>query len=549
MAGVAGPLGGGGPVGALAGDLLGRGLTAGAGARVLTRAGVLRPYAPWTLTSLATTLLRWGVGPAGGFLATVLREPDRVALVDDDGSLTYAELRDRSASLAQALADRGVGEGDAVALLARNHRGFVETTLAASLLGADLLYLNTAFSGPQLVDLLAGQRPRLLVHDAEFAPLLDGADVPRVVADGPADAEDSIEALVAAVPPALPPPPAGRTRIVVLTSGTTGSPKGAPRSEAGLEAAVAVLDRIPLRFGQPSHVAAPLFHTWGFAHLALSMLLAAPVVLRRHFEPEDFLRTLAEHDCRSAAVVPVMLQRVLALPDEVLAAHDLPRLRVVASSGSALPGELASRWMDRFGDTLYNVYGSTEVGYAGIATPRDLRADPDTAGRPPYGTTVRVLGDDDQPLDPGERGRIFVGNAVLFEGYTGGGGKEVVDGLMSTGDVGYLDDDGRLFVVGREDDMVVSGGENLYPSEVERCLAGHPDVADVAVVGVPDDDFGQRLRAVVVLGSDGVGDEATGEALREWVRRRLARFSVPREVVFVDELPRNATGKVLRGEL
>ncbi len=354
---------------------------------------------------------------------------------------------------------------------------------------------------------------------------------------------------MAAVPPAVPTPPAGRTRIVVLTSGTTGSPKGAPRSEAGLEAAVAVLDRIPLRFGRPSHVAAPLFHTWGFAHLALSMLLAAPVVLRRHFEPEDFLRTLADHDCRSAAVVPVMLQRVLALPDEALAAHDLSALRVVASSGSALPGELATRWMDRFGDTLYNVYGSTEVGYAGIATPRDLRADPDTAGRPPYGTTVRILGDDDRPLPPGERGRIFVGNAVLFEGYTGGGGKEVVDGLMSTGDVGYLDDAGRLFVVGREDDMVVSGGENLYPSEVERCLAAHPDVVDVAVVGVPDEDFGQRLRAVVVLAPAARADAETAETLRGWVRERLARFSVPRDVVFVEELPRNATGKVLRGEL
>ncbi len=233
----------------------------------------------------------------------------------------------------------------------------------------------------------------------------------------------------------------------------------------------------------------------------------------------------------------------------MLAAHHLPRLRVVASSGSALPGELARRWMDRFGDTLYNVYGSTEVGYAGIATPRDLRARPDTAGRPPYGTTVRILDDADEALAVGERGRIFVGNAVLFEGYTGGGGKEVVDGLMSTGDLGYLDDAGRLFVVGREDDMVVSGGENLYPSEVERCLAGHPDVADVAVVGVPDDDFGQRLRAVVVLVPGVAADEQTGESLRAWVRTRLARFSVPREVGFVDELPRNATGKVLRSEL
>ncbi len=542
-------------IGDLFGDLVGRGVTAGAAVRVLTRAGVVRPYAPWTLTSLATTLLRWGVGPAGGFLATALREPDRIALVDDRGSLTYAELGARSAAFAHALAARGVTEEDAVAVLCRNHRGFVEATVAVSLLGADLLYLNTSFAGPQLAEVLGRERPQVLVHDAEFSALVAGTEVgDRIVADEPADDDaDTIEQLVAAYPATLPAPPSHRTSVVVLTSGTTGSPRGAPRSEAGLEAAVAVLDRIPLRFGQPTHIAAPLFHTWGFAHLALSMLLAAPVVLRRHFDPEDCLRTLDEHDCGNFAVVPVMLQRILQLPDEILDRHPLPRLRVVASSGSALPGGLATRWMDRFGDTLANVYGSTEVGYAAIATPADLRAAPDTAGRPPHATVVRILDEAGVALSAGERGRIFVGNSVLFEGYSGGGGKEIVDGLMSTGDVGYLDPAGRLFVVGREDDMVVSGGENLYPSEVERCLSGHPAVVDVAVVGVPDDDFGQRLRAVVVT-ADGTADgnaaaDALAEELRGWVRERLARFSVPREVTFVDELPRNATGKVLRSML
>jgi acyl-CoA synthetase (AMP-forming)/AMP-acid ligase II len=537
----------------LPGELLGRGVTAGAAARVLTRAGVVRPYAPWTLTSLATTLLRWGVGPAGGLIATALREPHRLAVVDDRGSLTYAELRERSVALARGLGARGVAEGDAVGLLCRNHRGFVEATMAVSLLGADLLYLNTAFAGPQLAEVLERQPLRLVVHDQEFTELLgflDDLGVPRVVADTEqAKGADTLDALVEASAGDLPAPPSRRTRVVVLTSGTTGRPKGAPRSEAGLEAAVAVLDRLPLRFGEPTHIAAPLFHTWGLAHLALSLLMASPMVLRRHFDPEDCLRTLEAHDCRTAAVVPVMMQRILQLPDDVLSEHSLARLRVVASSGSALPGELATRWMDRFGDTLYNFYGSTEVGYAGIATPRDLRSAPATAGRPPHGTTVRILDDAGVELPTGERGRIFVANSVLFEGYSGGGGKEVVAGLMSTGDVGYLDEAGRLFVVGREDDMVVSGGENLYPDEVERCLAGHPAVADVAVVGVPDEDFGQRLRAVVVTGPGAEPTDELGEELREWVRARLARFSVPREVVFLDELPRNATGKVLRSRL
>ena len=200
--------------------------------------------------------------------------------------------------------------------------------------------------------------------------------------------------------------------------------------------------------------------------------------------------------------------------------------------------------MDRFGDNLYNIYGSTEVAYASIATPEDLRADPTSAGKPPHGTVVRILDEQGHELPPGETGRIFVGNGLLFEGYTNGGSKDVVEGLMSSGDLGWFDEAGRLHVAGRDDDMIVSGGENVFPQEVEDCLVAHEGVGEVAAVGVVDEDYGQRLRAFVVRTG-----EVSEDDLREHVKANLARFKVPREIVFLDELPRNATGKILKREL
>jgi fatty-acyl-CoA synthase len=241
-----------------------------------------------------------------------------------------------------------------------------------------------------------------------------------------------------------------------------------------------------------------------------------------------------------------MMQRMLDLPEATRRRYDTSSLKVVAVSGSALTGPLATEFMDAFGDVVYNLYGSTEVAYASIADPAQLRAAPGTAGTPPRGTTVKIYDDHARELPPGQTGRIFVGNSMLFEGYTGGGNKEVIDGLMSTGDVGHLDAAGRLFVEGRDDEMIVSGGENVFPAEVEDLLAGLDAVSEVAVVGVPDEEFGQRLVAFVVLHA---GASLTADEVKEHVRANLARYKVPRDVEFLDALPRNATGKVLKREL
>jgi fatty-acyl-CoA synthase len=289
-----------------------------------------------------------------------------------------------------------------------------------------------------------------------------------------------------------------------------------------------------------------MFHSWGFAHFTLALPLASTLVLRRRFDPEDTLRVVAQHRASALAVVPVMLQRILELPKETIARYDTHALKVIAVSGSALPGELATRAMDVFGDVVYNLYGSTEVAWATIATPSDLRAAPGTAGRPPLGTIVKLLDAEGREARPGEGGRIFVANELVFEGYTGGGGKEIVGGLMSTGDVGHFDAAGRLFVDGRDDEMIVSGGENVFPREVEDLLADSEQIEEAAVIGVDDAEWGQRLKAFVVPRN---GAQLSEDTVKGYVKENLARYKVPREVVFLDELPRNATGKVLKREL
>jgi acyl-CoA synthetase (AMP-forming)/AMP-acid ligase II len=516
--------------------------------RVLHEAGVLGMHRPDKSAKVISAFLRWGASPALGITTAAIHYPDELALIDERGSLSFEQLHRRSNALAHSFAEMGIGYGDGVGIMCRNHRGFIEATLAAAKLGASALYLNTMFAGPQLTEVTRREGPKALVYDEEFAGLLDGVDagVERIVAwsDGGADMP-TLDSLIAAGDESNLKPPPDKPRFVILTSGTTGTPKGAQRSSPdGLFALAALIDKIPYRSRETMMVAAPLFHSWGFFHFIMSLPTSSTLVLRRRFDPEQTLRAVQEHRAQVLAVVPVMLQRILQMPDETLASYDLSSLRITSLSGSALPGELAIEWMDRFGDTIYNLYGSTEVAYATVATPEDLRAAPGTAGRPPRGTVVRLYEEANREVPPGEVGRIFVGNEMSFEGYTGGGGKETIGGLLCSGDVGHIDPAGRLFIDGRDDEMIVSGGENVFPREVEDLLADHEAVVEVAVIGVEDEEYGQGLKAFVVAGT-----EVTEEDLKAHVKANLASYKAPREVEFIDELPRNATGKVLKREL
>jgi len=518
--------------------------------RILGGSGVLRPMAPSKFVRTAGLMRAWGPSPAAGFAASAIRNPERTAIIDEAGALTFREVHERSNALARALGTCGVEPGHSVGMMCRNHRWFIDAVIACAKLGAHVILMNTMFSGPQLVEVAKREGVKALIYDPEFAELLAGLpDMPRFATGSLSEAADdmSLERLLGESTRDDLAPPRQAPRTVILTSGTTGTPKGAQRRPpASLQPAAALLSTIPLGADERTLVAAPLFHSWGLAHFNLGLLLRSTYVLRRRFDPEATLRTLCDEDCSALVVVPVMMQRMLRLPDEVKRRYRPARLRVTAVSGSALPGELATEWMDTFGDNLYNLYGSTEVAWASIATPQDLRAAPGTAGRVPYGTRVRVVDPDGRDLPPHETGRIFVGNEMAFEGYTGGGNKAQLGGLLSSGDVGHFDEAGRLFIDGRDDEMIISGGENVFPREVEDLIAAHPAAEEVAVIGVPDPEWGQRLKAFVVLTA---GQSWSEQDIKAHVKTNLASYKVPREVAFMDQLPRNATGKILKREL
>ncbi len=520
--------------------------------RRIAESGLLGPTMPDRLLKAGIALWRFGATPAAAAAAAAARSPDSRAIIDDRGQLTFAELHLRTNALAHALSDHGLGEGDNVALLCRNHRGFVEATIACSKLGANLLYLNTGFAGPQVADVVKREQAAAIIFDDEFAELIgDAGDHEHRFVAWTGDAEDlglpTLEDLIAHGDANDVVPPSEHGRWTILTSGTTGTPKGASRgAPTGLDPIGALLSKIPLRAGGITLDAPPMFHSWGYAHFLLGLTLSSTLVLRRRFEPAQALEDIQAHKVQTLILVPVMLQRMLALGKDELRKYDTSSLRVVALSGSAVSAQLASEALEEFGDVIYNLYGSTEVAWATIATPEDLRAAPGTAGRPPRGTIVKLFDEDGGPVRSGDRGRIFVGNEMLFEGYTGGGSKDMIDGLMATGDVGHFDDHGRLFVEGRSDDMIVSGGENVFPAEIEEALTAHEKIADAAVVGIDDKDFGQRLKAFVVTRK---GAKLSEDDVKEHVKRSLARYKVPRDVEFVEELPRNTTGKVLKRDL
>ncbi|WP_197320187.1 acyl-CoA synthetase [Saccharomonospora sp. NB11] len=490
-------------------------------------------------------------GPLAGSLRIAARRaPHAPGLVDERGVLTFSQLDLRSNALARGWKRRGVRPGTTLAVLCRDHRGLVLTLLAAGKLGVPVLLLNTGFAKPQLTAVCERENVRVLVHDEEFTDLLgDVSGVDRYLAwtDSDTQAIPSLDDVIADSDDQPLPAPHKPGGFVLLTSGTTGTPKGAPRPKVSPLHSAEFLDRIPLRVGEATYFGAPLFHATGISQFMLSCALGCTVVLRRKFDPEATLRGIQEHRCTALVVVPTMLQRMLDLGPDVLSRYDTSSLRVIFVAGSALSPELGNRAQEAFGEVVHNVYGSTEVAVATVATPRDWARAPGTVGRAPLGCRVALYDEQDRRITrPYVTGRVFVGSGLAFTGYTDGRTKDSIDGLIATGDVGHFDADGLLFIDGRDDEMIVSGGENVYPIEVENVLVEHPDVREAAVIGVPDEEFGQRLKAFVVLRE---GAEVDADGLRDHVRENLARFKVPRDVEFLDALPRNSTGKVLRNAL
>ena len=531
----------------------------------MRRAGLIAPMRPDRYLKIAAAMRREGMGITSGFASAAQRCPDRPGLVDELGTLTWRQLDERIDALATALqrlpvSGRPAGTTRVIGIICRNHRGFVEALVAGNRIGADIVLLNTSFAGPALADVVNREGVDSVIYDEEFTETVDRAladnpDATRIVAWSDGRHELTVEKLIADHQGQRPARGSRKSRMILLTSGTTGAPKGANQSGggAGIGTLKAILDRTPWRAEEPIVIVAPMFHAWGFSQLVFAASMACTVVTRRKFDPEATLDLIDRHRATGLAVVPVMFDRIMDLPAEVRNRYSGGSLRFAAASGSRMRPDVVIAFMDQFGDVIYNNYNATEAGMIATATPQDLRAAPDTAGRPAIGTEIRILDPEFNEVPTGEVGSIYVRNDTQFEGYTEGStgkGKDFHAGFMSSGDVGYLDEAGRLFVVGRDDEMIVSGGENVYPIEVEKTLAAHPEVAEAAVIGVDDEQYGQRLAAFVVLGPSAHPNKAaSAETLKQHVRDSLANYKVPREIVVLDELPRGSTGKVLRGEL
>jgi fatty-acyl-CoA synthase len=524
--------------------------------RKIIEAGGFRLEPPQNYAAMAADIRKWGeIGMLPSFNAR--RTPNRAAIIDDDGAVTYKELDEAANAVAHGLLAKGVHGGDGVAILARNHRWFSIANFGCARVGARIILLNSEFSGPQIKEVAEREGAKLIIYDDEYAKAVSMADPPlgklRGLGENPdsdepsGSTDETLADLVAANSKSPAPRASKHSSIIILTSGTTGTPKGANRSTPPTLAPIGgILSHVPFKAGEVTSLPSPMFHALGYLHATIAMFLGSTLLLRRRFKPPLVLEDIEKHKATALVVVPVMLSRILAALEKMDEKPDLSSLRIVFVSGSALGADLAERGLKDLGPVIYNMYGSTEIAFATIAEPKHLEFNSSTAGEVVKGVKVKIIDDNGKELPQGEVGRIFVGTSFPFEGYTGGGKKQIIDGLLSSGDVGYFDERGLLYISGRDDEMIVSGGENVFPAEVEDLISGHPDVVEATAIGVEDKEWGHRLRAFVVKKQDASLDEDT---VKHYVRDHLARYKVPREVIFLDELPRNPTGKILKREL
>ncbi len=527
--------------------------------RRIIESGAFRLEPPQNYAAMAADIYKWG---EFGMLPSLnaRRTPDRAACIDEDGEFSFRELDEAAHAVANGLLAKGVKAGDGVALLARNHRWFLIAYFGCARVGARIILLNSEFSGPQIKEVSEREGAKVIIYDDEYTKAVSKAEPPlgkvralgvnpdKDPADEPSGSTDETLAELISRSSKAPAPKADKhASIIILTSGTTGTPKGANRSTPPTLAPIGgILSHVPFKANEVTSLPAPMFHALGFLHGTIAMFLGSTLVLRRKFKPPLVLEDIEKYKATAMVVVPVMLSRLLDAVEKMDRKPDLSSLKIVFVSGSQLGAELAARALKDLGPVVYNMYGSTEIAFATIAGPKDLEHNAATVGPVVKGVKVKIFDDNGKELPQGEVGRIFVGNSFPFSGYTGGGNKQIIDGLLSSGDVGYFDEHGLLYVSGRDDEMIVSGGENVFPAEVEDLIGGHPEVVEATAIGVEDKEWGHRLRAFVVKKDGADVDE---DAIKGYVRDHLARYKVPREVIFLEELPRNPTGKILKREL
>jgi acyl-CoA synthetase (AMP-forming)/AMP-acid ligase II len=479
---------------------------------------------------MAEALLATGSNLAALLHVAARLFPRRTAVTDEQERSSYAELWRQTGALAAALrADRGIRPRQKVAIACRNHAAAVKAIFAFARLGAHLYFVNPEIRAEQLLALEQRLRFDFYVYDDPLAAVFAGPPLRSKSLPSYHPTDPSIDRLASRPGPA-------KTRlarvsggnIVLLSGGTTGQPKTASRQPSVLDFLppfVALLTRIEFGDCRSAYLATPIYHSFGLASLVMGVILGAEMYFTTRFEAGRACALIARHQIEVVTVVPLMLRRMLERE-----AAALSSLRRIISGGDTLSPELARDALARLGPALFNLYGSSEGGIAIMATPDDLRRKPGTIGRPIRGVRVRLRDAADREVGAGAVGRLCVRSAWTVS----------KQNWIETGDLAYRDAEGDYFLCGRVDDMIVSGGENVYPIELEHVLVQHPDVAAVAVIGIPDAEFGQRLKAVVVPRAGHAPDK---EALLDWLKPRVARHQMPRVVEFRDELPYTPVGK------
>ena len=498
-----------------------------------------------------------------GFDSVVRESPDRTALIDVDGrTRTFRQLAERVNQVSHALRRLGMSTGDVVAGAFVNRSAYYELRLAAQQIGLYFTPINYHLTASEIAYILADSHASVVVADAATAQVVDEAlslgdhrvghrvsvaeplpgwlDYEDVLADEPVEAPVDLIA----------------GEFMGYTSGTTGYPKAVrkPLTDRlpGLSAfTVNHMRRLGIHAGDGVHLACgPLYHAGPGSFSIAALHLGHTVVIAERPRSEEILALIERHQITATFTVPTVLHRILRLPDEVLTSYDVSSMRALVHAGAPCPASVKRMAIEYFGPVVNEFYGTTE-GSATAATASEWLTKPGTVGYPLPGIEVRVLGDEGESLPPGEVGDIYFTPPGPFEYWHDPDKTRAAmhDGFFSAGDMGYLDEDGWLFMSDRRSDMILSGGVNIYPAEIEAALISHPDVADVAVIGVPDEEWGGRVVAVVQPADAIQPGPGLTERLRVHCGEQIARYKMPRAFDYVEELPRNAAGKLQRAKV